>query len=98
MVTAAELKQRIDIDLRTVKLSIDDLPEVEREWPSETPINRQSAHQEWEDVVARWRFLRDAHRSGQLTAEQERRWQAIQRALGRTRATIDRLGLAPPTE
>jgi len=98
MVTAAELKQRIDIELRTVKLSIDDLAELEREWPSETPINRQSAHMEWEDVIARWRFLRDIHRAGQLTEEQERRWRAIQKALSSAQATIDRLGLLPPTE
>lgn len=98
MVTAAELRQRIEIDLRTVKLSIDDLAELEREWPSETPVNRQSAHIEWEDVIARWRFLRDAHRSGQLTEEQERRWRAIQKALNNAQATIDRLGLVHPTE
>ncbi|MGH2584772.1 MAG: hypothetical protein ACRDJE_07635 [Dehalococcoidia bacterium] len=98
MVTAAELRRRIDIDLRTVKLSIDDLAELEREWPSETDINRQIAFQEWEDVMARWRFLRDAFRAGQFTDEQERRWQAIGKAINRTRPSIERLGLFQPAE
>ena len=40
MVAGAELRQHIDLDLRIVRLELEDLPEVERLWESGTDVNR----------------------------------------------------------
>jgi|SoiMethySBSTD1v2_1073268.scaffolds.fasta_scaffold1629593_1 hypothetical protein len=94
MVTTAELSQRIDLNLRIVRLKIDDLPELDQAWPDETRENRFMEFQEWEDTIARLRSLREAHEQTQMTERQQRRYQELLAKLHAAKPTLVRLGLA----
>ncbi len=94
MVAAAELRQRIDLNLRIVRLKIDDLPDLERAWPEEPRENRLMELQEWEDTFARLRTVRDAQQRAQLTHNQARHYQELLAMLHAAQPVLMRLGLA----
>ena len=98
MVAGAELRQHIDLDLRIVRLELEDLPEVDRLWESDTDVNRFVKQQEWEDVLARLRWLGEQCTQSEMTADQRERYQGVLSALAAARPVLLRLRLAAPGE
>lgn len=98
MATTTEIARRIDTYLRVLQAEVDDLPNVAREWDEWTEANRASFALDWAHLMADYLTqLDDYCRSGDLSLDQGRRYQALSESLQSQLPTIERLDLYRPS-
>src|SRR3712207_1853972 len=96
MAAPAELRERIEADLRFISDETAFLPELAEGWSDESETNRLVWHQEWRDLMARLIELDDACRNGLMTPEQRGRYRELFATLEQVKPIIRRLELMLP--
>lgn len=85
-----------DTDLSILEAEIGSLPKLADEWPA-GPLDVPPDWQwEWAELMSRFTLLAEAHRTGQLTPEQDKRYQRIAGDLADLLPLVDQLGLPRP--
>lgn len=70
MATVAEVAQRIDRDLWAINAELAFLPELERDWDTETLWNRLIWGDEWGQLMTFLVALHRAYQAGEMSNEQ----------------------------
>lgn len=91
MATAAELAQRITLDLRIARHDIMDLPMHEADWPTMPMHTRITLLYEWQDTLSRIEWLTRHHRNGDMSDEQTESYREMLAALRESVPILERL-------
>jgi len=88
---------RIERSLHAILAETEDLPDLLSEWDSLPDWNQYSVKLDWAHLMAD--YLTELHefaRTGQMSAEQQARYQVLRRALQAALPIIERLNLYRP--
>ena len=96
MATTTELSQYIDRTLWAISAEADFLPELAEDW-EEDPYNRAAWENEWDLLFMRLSDLDDAYRAGEMTAEQQERYQTLRTKLRELSPLFEQLRLPLPS-
>ncbi len=97
MAAPSTTDRRIEIGLESLRLALDDLPDVARDWEIMEDGERASWSLDWDHLMGTYlRLLINAHQSGSLAVDQERRYCRLRDRLKEASTTIEQLGLYPP--
>lgn len=96
MAATTERSRRIDLDLDAVRADVEDLPEVERGWGTESEPNQRAWRMEWWDVMGRVQSLHEAYTAGQMSDVQQQQYRALLDRVREMIPIIERLQLALP--
>ena len=97
MAAQTELNERIDSQLRAVRLTAADLPEVAAEWDRLADGERASWSLEWDHLIADYLTdLDECERAGHMTAEQHIDYRDLLGVLEQMLPIIERLNLYRP--
>ena len=98
MATRLAIDQRVEIELKSLRLMLGDLPEVAQEWDELSDGERVSWSLDWDQIMASDLTVLDRHfRAGEMTTEQEVHYRTLLCELNAMLPTIQRLRLYPPT-
>ena len=96
MATTTELTRYIDASLWAIGAEADFLPELAEDWEAD-PINRATWENEWDVLFMRLSDLDDVYRAGEMTAEQQERYQALRTRLRGLLPLFEQLRLPLPS-
>jgi hypothetical protein len=97
MATPATTDRSIEIGLESLRLMLDDLLEVAGEWARLGDSERASWSLDWDQVIATDLNLLDHYyHAGEMTSDQQARYQELLCQLKAALPLIERLGLYPP--
>jgi hypothetical protein len=88
----------IDAALWEVTAEADFLPELAELWEQENDVSRATWRAEWYELVMRLRGLEDAYRGGEMTEEQQARYQALCAKLRELLPLFRQLDLTLPSD
>lgn len=95
--TPTTTDRRIEIGLDSIRLALDDLPEVAREWSAMADGERASWSLDWDHLTGTYlRLLVQYDHAGSLTASQHQRYCALLARFKDSAPLIEELQLYPP--
>ena len=97
MVARLNTAQKIDVELQSLRLMLDDLPGVAAEWEQLADGERVGWSLDWDQLMGvLTTVLEPCYRTGEMTSGQRTRYEAILRNLRETLPTIRRVKLCTP--
>ena len=97
MATRLAIDQRVEIELKSLRLMLGDLPEVAQEWDELSDGERVSWSLDWDQLMGALKVTLDPYyRSGAMNDDQRARYCTILRQLKEALPLIERLQLYPP--
>jgi hypothetical protein len=96
MVTTSQVSSLIDTDLHLLSREVAYLPELARDWASDTAESRDAFYLEWRSLMGTLTMVDRAYRVGDMSAEQQKCYRTLQRNLADALPIIERLGLNAP--
>ncbi len=97
MATTTELTQYIDRSLWAIGAEADFLPELASDWDPEDPYNRAEWENEWDVLFMRLSGLDHAYHAGEMSEEQQERYQALRAKLRDLQPLFEQLRLPLPS-
>lgn len=98
MATNTIMRQRVDIELKSLRLMLADLPEVAAAWGTLADGERVSWSLDWDQLMGALRVvLAPCYRSGQMTLDQQAQYRELLQTLKHALPLIERLNLSRPS-
>lgn len=98
MVARLSTSEIVDLELRSLRLMLGDLPEVASEWEQLSSGERVGWSVDWDQVMGALSAVLDpCYRTTEMTANQRTRYEALLSDLEKALPTIHGIELNPPT-
>ena len=98
MATQTAASARVDLELESMRLMIDDLADVATEWPELSGAERAAWSLDWDQVMGSLEAVLDpAYRVGSMTPDQQERYRELLSRLRDETPTLECLGQQRPT-
>ena len=97
MVAKTVIARHIDIELKSLRLMLGDLPEVAAEWPELGDGERASWSLDWDQLMGALQvILEPSYRAGAMTPDQQACYQELLHDLREALPFIAQIELLPP--